>query len=103
MPYRVSTVMLANRAAMPILASGHLTGGRKPVVACDRFAGISLAYHKPMVAAESRWKKLVTMISPVLVPSIPRHRVCATAWTVWEAIRQFANVIGHLSIRCSRQ
>jgi 8-amino-7-oxononanoate synthase len=49
-----STVMLANLGAMPILASGLLTGGRKPVVAFDRLAHISLAYHKPVVADETR-------------------------------------------------
>jgi 7-keto-8-aminopelargonate synthetase-like enzyme len=49
-----STVMLANLGAMPILASGQLTGGKKPVVAFDRLAHISLAYHKPVVADETR-------------------------------------------------
>jgi 8-amino-7-oxononanoate synthase len=49
-----SSVMLANLGAMPILASGQLTGGRKPVVAFDRLAHISLAYHKPVVADETR-------------------------------------------------
>ncbi|NRP76119.1 8-amino-7-oxononanoate synthase [Ensifer psoraleae] len=49
-----SSVMLANLGAMPILASGQLTGGRKPVVVFDRIAHISLAYHKPMVADETR-------------------------------------------------
>ncbi|WP_439360469.1 aminotransferase class I/II-fold pyridoxal phosphate-dependent enzyme [Bradyrhizobium sp. DASA03007] len=49
-----STVMLANMGAMPILASGQLTGGKKPVVVFDRIAHISLAYHKPVVADETR-------------------------------------------------
>ncbi|MBT1517162.1 aminotransferase class I/II-fold pyridoxal phosphate-dependent enzyme [Bradyrhizobium sp. SRL28] len=49
-----STVMLANLGAMPLLASGQLTGGRKPVVVFDRLAHISLAYHKPVVADETR-------------------------------------------------
>lgn len=49
-----STVMLANLGAMPILASGQLTGGKKPVVVFDRIAHISLAYHKPVVADETR-------------------------------------------------
>ncbi|MGV7218880.1 aminotransferase class I/II-fold pyridoxal phosphate-dependent enzyme [Bradyrhizobium sp. UFLA05-112] len=49
-----STVMLANLGAMPLLASGQLTGGIKPVVAFDRLAHISLAYHKPVVADETR-------------------------------------------------
>lgn len=49
-----STVMLANLGAMPLLASGQLTCGRKPIVAFDRLAHISLAYHKPVVADETR-------------------------------------------------
>lgn len=49
-----STVMLANLGAMPILASGQLTGGRKPVVVFDRIAHISLAYHKPVIADETQ-------------------------------------------------
>lgn len=49
-----STVMLANLGAMPLLASGQLTGGRKPLVVFDRIAHISLAYHKPVVADETR-------------------------------------------------
>lgn len=49
-----STVMLANLGAMPILASGQLTGGIKPVVVFDRIAHVSLAYHKPVLADETR-------------------------------------------------
>ncbi|MGF6313608.1 8-amino-7-oxononanoate synthase [Bradyrhizobium sp. i1.8.4] len=49
-----SSVMLANLGAMPLLASGQLTSGRKPVVVFDRLAHISLAYHKPVVADETR-------------------------------------------------
>ncbi|WP_225678615.1 aminotransferase class I/II-fold pyridoxal phosphate-dependent enzyme [Bradyrhizobium hereditatis] len=49
-----STVMLANLGAMPLLASGQLTGGRKPLVVFDRSAHISLAYHKPAIADETR-------------------------------------------------
>lgn len=49
-----STVMLANLGAMPLLASGQLTGGRRPIVVFDRIAHISLAYHKPVVADETQ-------------------------------------------------
>lgn len=49
-----STVMLANLGAMPLLASGQLTGGKKPLVVFDRIAHISLAYHKPVVADETK-------------------------------------------------
>ncbi|WP_342710011.1 aminotransferase class I/II-fold pyridoxal phosphate-dependent enzyme [Bradyrhizobium sp. B124] len=49
-----STVMLANLGAMPLLASGQLTGGCKPVVVFDRIAHVSLAYHKPVVADETQ-------------------------------------------------
>ncbi|MCK1465864.1 aminotransferase class I/II-fold pyridoxal phosphate-dependent enzyme [Bradyrhizobium sp. CW10] len=49
-----STVMLANLGVMPLLASGQLTAGRKPVVVFDRIAHISLAYHKPVIADETQ-------------------------------------------------
>ncbi|MFQ3453898.1 aminotransferase class I/II-fold pyridoxal phosphate-dependent enzyme [Bradyrhizobium sp. UFLA01-814] len=39
----LSSVTLANLVAMPILASGQLTGGTKPVLVFDSFAHISLA------------------------------------------------------------
>lgn len=49
-----STVMLANLGVMPLLASGQFTAGTKPVVVFDRKAHISLAYHKAVVADETR-------------------------------------------------
>jgi 8-amino-7-oxononanoate synthase len=49
-----STVMVANMGALPLLASGHLTNGHKPVIAFDRLSHVSLAYHKPVVADETR-------------------------------------------------
>jgi 8-amino-7-oxononanoate synthase len=48
-----STVMLANLGALPLLASGHLTGGTKPVMVFDRLCHVSLAYHKPVIADET--------------------------------------------------
>ncbi|RZM91503.1 7-keto-8-aminopelargonate synthetase [Bradyrhizobium genosp. SA-3] len=54
-----SSGMLANLSAMPILASGQLTGDRKPVVVFDRSARISLAYHKSVVADETRVETIV--------------------------------------------
>ncbi|TIQ97662.1 MAG: aminotransferase class I/II-fold pyridoxal phosphate-dependent enzyme [Mesorhizobium sp.] len=49
-----STVMVANMGALPIIASGHLTKGQKPVMVFDRFAHASLAFHKPVVAQETQ-------------------------------------------------
>ncbi|MGY3573002.1 aminotransferase class I/II-fold pyridoxal phosphate-dependent enzyme [Bradyrhizobium sp. USDA 4504] len=54
-----SSGMLANLSAMPVLASGQLTGGRKPVVVFDQSAHISLAYHKPVVADEALVETIV--------------------------------------------
>ena len=48
-----SSVMLANLGALPLIASGHLTDGVKPVVVFDRFCHASLAYHKPVIANET--------------------------------------------------
>ena len=48
-----STVLAANMGALPIIASGQLTGGIKPVMAFDRFAHTTLAFHKAAVATET--------------------------------------------------
>jgi 8-amino-7-oxononanoate synthase len=48
-----SSVLAANMGALPILASGHLTGGNKPVMVFDRLAHASLAFHKGTLAEET--------------------------------------------------
>ena len=48
-----TTVLAANMSALPILASGHLTGGRKPLMAFDRLAHATLAHHKAVAAQET--------------------------------------------------
>lgn len=48
-----TTVLAANMSALPLLASGHLTAGQKPLVVFDRLAHATLAYHKAAVAAET--------------------------------------------------
>lgn len=48
-----TTVLAANMSALPLLASGHLTGGVKPLVVFDRSAHATLAQHKAMVAGET--------------------------------------------------
>lgn len=49
-----SSLLLANLGAMRVLASGHLTGGRKPIVVFDRWLHGSLVCYKPIVADETR-------------------------------------------------
>ena len=49
-----SSVMLANLGALPLIASGYLTAGVKPVMVFDRLCHVSLAYHKPVVADETK-------------------------------------------------
>jgi len=49
-----TTVLAANMSALPLIASGHLTGGTKPVVVFDHFAHATLAFHKGTIAAETR-------------------------------------------------
>ncbi len=49
-----STVLAANMSALPLIASGHLTGGVKPVMAFDRLAHATLAYHKGTLAGETK-------------------------------------------------
>lgn len=49
-----TTVLAANMSALPLTASGHLTGGKKPVMVFDRLAHATLAFHKGTIAAETR-------------------------------------------------
>ncbi len=49
-----TTVLAANMSALPLIASGHLTGGPKPVMVFDRLAHATLAYHKGTIAEETR-------------------------------------------------
>ncbi|KQW72618.1 aminotransferase class I/II-fold pyridoxal phosphate-dependent enzyme [Ensifer sp. Root127] len=49
-----STVLAANMSALPLIASGHLTGGAKPVMVFDRLAHATLAYHKGTLAGETK-------------------------------------------------
>lgn len=48
-----TTVLAANMSALPLIASGHLTEGTKPLVVFDRQAHATLAYHKATIAAET--------------------------------------------------
>lgn len=48
-----TTVLAANMSALPLVASGHLTGGIKPTMVFDRFAHATLDYHKKTVADET--------------------------------------------------
>ncbi|WOH80365.1 aminotransferase class I/II-fold pyridoxal phosphate-dependent enzyme [Bradyrhizobium sp. BEA-2-5] len=72
-----STVMLANLGAMPILASGLLTDGTKPVVVFDRIAHTSLAYHKPVVADEARVETIAHNDIDALERLCREHQVVA--------------------------
>jgi 8-amino-7-oxononanoate synthase len=49
-----TTVLAANMSALPLIASGHLTGGPKPVIVFDQLAHATLAYHKGTIAQETR-------------------------------------------------
>ncbi|TCN33331.1 aminotransferase class I/II-fold pyridoxal phosphate-dependent enzyme [Sinorhizobium americanum] len=49
-----TTVLAANMSALPVIASGHLTDGVKPVIVFDRFAHATLSFHKGTIAAETR-------------------------------------------------
>ncbi|KAA0693713.1 aminotransferase class I/II-fold pyridoxal phosphate-dependent enzyme [Neorhizobium sp. P12A] len=48
-----STVLAANMSALPLIASGALTEGVKPVMVFDRLAHATLAFNKPVVAEET--------------------------------------------------
>jgi hypothetical protein len=49
-----TTVLAANMSALPLIASGHLTGGVRPVMVFDRLAHATLAFHNGTIAAETR-------------------------------------------------
>ena len=49
-----TTVLAANMSALPLIASGHLTRGYKPVMVFDRLAHVTLAYHKGTLASETK-------------------------------------------------
>jgi len=53
-----TTVLAANMGALPLIASGHLTDGYKPVMVFDRLAHATLAHHKGTIAAETRVETL---------------------------------------------
>ncbi|PSS59991.1 7-keto-8-aminopelargonate synthetase [Ensifer sp. NM-2] len=48
-----SSVLAANMSALPLVASGQLTDGEKPVVVFDRLAHATLAFHKATVGLET--------------------------------------------------
>jgi len=53
-----TTVLAANMGALPIVASGHLTGGIRPMMAFDRHAHATLAFHKGTIALETQVRTL---------------------------------------------
>jgi 8-amino-7-oxononanoate synthase len=48
-----SSVLAANMGALPLLASGHLTNGKKPLMVFDRHAHATLAFHKATIGEET--------------------------------------------------
>lgn len=72
-----STVMVANMGALPIIASGHLTQGQKPVMVFDRLAHASLAFHKPVVAEETHVETISHNDVDALEQICRKHQVVA--------------------------
>jgi 7-keto-8-aminopelargonate synthetase-like enzyme len=48
-----STVLAANMSALPLIASGALTGRKRPLMVFDRLAHATLAFNKPVVGEEA--------------------------------------------------
>lgn len=48
-----SLVLTANMGVLPLLACGALTGGKRPVIAIDKFAHATIAYHKAVMAEDT--------------------------------------------------
>ncbi|WP_075293188.1 aminotransferase class I/II-fold pyridoxal phosphate-dependent enzyme [Pararhizobium arenae] len=72
-----TTVLAANMSALPILASGHLTGGRKPLMVFDRLAHATLAHHKAVAAQETEVTTIPHNDMPALEALCQSHRQVA--------------------------
>ncbi|MDA9537074.1 7-keto-8-aminopelargonate synthetase [Bradyrhizobium sp. CCBAU 21362] len=92
-----SSGMLANFGAMRVLASGRLTGGKTPVVVFDSFAHVSLAYHKPVMADETRVETIAHNDIPAL------ERLCRENAVVAYVCDGVCSTGGHSPIEQLRQ
>ncbi|RWC00352.1 MAG: aminotransferase class I/II-fold pyridoxal phosphate-dependent enzyme [Mesorhizobium sp.] len=94
-----STVMVANMGALPIIASGHLTAGQRPVMVFDRLAHASLAFHKPVVAEETEVETIPHNDLNALEELCRKHPVVAYVCDGVYSMGGFAPVDGLLRLQ----
>ncbi|RUX09729.1 aminotransferase class I/II-fold pyridoxal phosphate-dependent enzyme [Mesorhizobium sp. M8A.F.Ca.ET.059.01.1.1] len=94
-----STVMVANMGALPIIASGHLTEGNRPVVVFDRLAHASLAFHKPVVAEETQVETISHNDLDALEQICRKHPVVAYVCDGVYSMGGFAPIPGLLRLQ----
>ncbi|MBZ9761758.1 aminotransferase class I/II-fold pyridoxal phosphate-dependent enzyme [Mesorhizobium sp. CA8] len=94
-----STVMVANMGALPIIASGHLTEGQRPVIVFDRLAHASLAFHKPVVAQETAVETIPHNDLDALEQICRRHPVVAYVCDGVYSMGGFAPIQGLLQLQ----
>lgn len=94
-----STVMVANMGALPIIASGHLTQGQRPVMVFDRLAHASLAFHKAVVAEETQVETIPHNDLDVLEQICREHPVVAYVCDGVCSMGGFAPIEGLLQLQ----
>jgi len=94
-----STVMVANMGALPIIASGHLTQGQRPVMVFDRLAHASLAFHKPVVAEETQVETIPHNDLDALEQICRKHPVVAYVCDGVYSMGGFAPIEGLLQLQ----
>ncbi|MDW9819754.1 aminotransferase class I/II-fold pyridoxal phosphate-dependent enzyme [Sinorhizobium meliloti] len=94
-----STVMVANMGALPIIASGHLTNGQKPVMVFDRSAHASLAFHKAVVAQETQVETIAHNDLDALEQICRKHPIVAYVCDGVYSMGGFAPVRGLLQLQ----
>lgn len=94
-----STVMVANMGALPIIASGHLTNGHKPVMVFDRLAHASLAAHKAVVAQETQVETIAHNDLDALEDICRKHTTVAYVCDGVYSMGGFAPIEGLLQLQ----
>jgi 8-amino-7-oxononanoate synthase len=94
-----STVMVANMGSLPIIASGHLTEGQRPVMVFDRLAHASLAFHKPVVAEETQVETIPHNDLDALEQICRKHPVVAYVCDGVYSMGGFAPIEGLLKLQ----
>ncbi|MER8474274.1 aminotransferase class I/II-fold pyridoxal phosphate-dependent enzyme [Mesorhizobium sp. M1328] len=94
-----STVMIANMGALPIIASGHLTEGQRPVMVFDHLAHASLAFHKPVVAEETQVETIPHNDLDALEQICRKHPIVAYVCDGVYSMGGFAPIEGLLQLQ----